>query len=51
MFKRLKDHQKKVLINGRWVVGDASCKYNAHSEIIRCAIKPDGPCNSCGFKE
>ncbi|MCZ2201715.1 DUF6464 family protein [Cylindrospermopsis raciborskii] len=42
---------EKSFINGRWVVGDASCKYNAHSEIIRCAVNPDGPCNSCAFNE
>ncbi|MFM7560832.1 DUF6464 family protein [Cylindrospermopsis raciborskii] len=39
---------EKSFINGRWVVGDANCKYNAHSEIIRCAVNPDGPCDSCG---
>ncbi|MFB2647029.1 DUF6464 family protein [Raphidiopsis sp. BLCC-F218] len=42
---------EKSFINGRWVVGDASCKYNAHSEILRCAVNPDGPCNSCDFNE
>ncbi|MDJ0800392.1 MAG: DUF6464 family protein [Calothrix sp. MO_167.B12] len=38
---------EKSLVDGRWVIGDASCNYNAHSEIIRCAINPDGPCESC----
>ncbi|MDJ0618009.1 MAG: DUF6464 family protein [Calothrix sp. MO_192.B10] len=38
---------EKSLVHGRWVIGDASCNYNAHSEIIRCAINPDGPCESC----
>jgi hypothetical protein len=35
------------LVAGRWVIGDASCDYNAHSEIIRCAVNPEGPCESC----
>ena len=38
---------EKSLVNGRWIIGDASCIYNAHSEIIRCAINPHGPCESC----
>ncbi|MEH2323916.1 MAG: DUF6464 family protein [Nostoc sp.] len=42
---------EKSLVGGRWVVGDASCSYNAHSEIMRCAVNPDGPCESCRFYE
>ncbi|MBD2362109.1 MULTISPECIES: DUF6464 family protein [unclassified Anabaena] len=42
---------EKTLIAGRWVVGDATCRYNANSEIIRCAVNPDGPCESCRFYE
>jgi Family of unknown function (DUF6464) len=38
---------ESTLVNGRWVVGDATCQYNARSEIIRCAVNPEGPCNSC----
>jgi Family of unknown function (DUF6464) len=33
-------------VDGRWVLGDASCLYNAHSELIRCAINPNGPCST-----
>jgi hypothetical protein len=29
------------------IIGDASCAYNAHSEIMRCAVKPTGPCQGC----
>ncbi|HIK05771.1 MAG TPA: hypothetical protein IGS40_13845 [Trichormus sp. M33_DOE_039] len=42
---------EKSLVAGRWVVGDATCRYNAHSEIIRCAVNPNGPCESCRFYE
>jgi Family of unknown function (DUF6464) len=42
---------EKTLVAGRWVVGDASCSYNAHSELFRCAVNPDGPCESCHFYE
>ncbi|BCL37130.1 DUF6464 family protein [Nostoc sp. MS1] len=40
---------EKTLVAGRWVVGDATCTYNAHSEIIRCAVNPNGPCESCRY--
>jgi hypothetical protein len=38
---------EKSLVEGRWVVGDANCRYNARSELIRCAVNPEGPCNAC----
>lgn len=40
---------EKSLVEGRWVVGDANCRYNARSELIRCAVNPEGPCNACRF--
>lgn len=46
-----KQPSEKSLVGGRWVIGDASCSYNAYSEIIRCAVNPDGPCNTCRFYE
>ena len=49
--QKAKRPSEKTLVAGRWVVGDASCDYNAHSEIIRCAVNPDGPCQSCRFYE
>ncbi len=42
---------EKSLIDGRWVLGDASCRFNAHSELVRCAVNPVGPCDSCRFYE
>ncbi len=42
---------EKSLINGRWVIGDANCRFNARSELIRCAVNPEGPCESCRFYE
>ncbi len=42
---------ERTLWQGRWVVGDASCRLNAHSELIRCAVNPDGPCQDCRFYE
>ncbi|BAD79161.1 hypothetical protein syc0971_c [Synechococcus elongatus PCC 6301] len=32
---------------GRWVIGDSSCLYNAHSKLLRCAVQPEGPCAGC----
>lgn len=28
-------------------IGDISCKFNARSPHLRCAINPDGPCDGC----
>ena len=35
------------LLDGHWVVGDISCRYNAHSELLRCTVNPSGPCDRC----
>jgi Family of unknown function (DUF6464) len=42
---------ERTLMNGRWVLGDATCRFNAHSELIRCAVSPEGPCGNCRFYE
>lgn len=42
---------EKSLIHGRWVLGDSSCRFNAHSELVRCAVNPSGPCEACRFYE
>lgn len=39
------------LINGHWVMGNASCRFNARSELIRCAVNPEGPCSNCRHYE
>ena len=38
---------EQTRLGGRWVVGDARCRYNAHSELLRCAVRPAGPCAGC----
>jgi Family of unknown function (DUF6464) len=42
---------ERSLVEGRWVIGDANCRFNARSEIIRCAVNPEGPCTNCRFFE
>ncbi|PZU97298.1 MAG: hypothetical protein DCE90_07005 [Pseudanabaena sp.] len=34
-----------------YVIGKVSCKYNARSPYLRCAINPDGPCQDCRHYE
>jgi hypothetical protein len=34
-------------LGDRTVIGDATCTYNAHSELVRCAVNPLGPCQGC----
>jgi hypothetical protein len=30
-----------------YVIGDISCRYNARSPYVRCAVNPTGPCETC----
>jgi hypothetical protein len=39
--------EDRQFYQGRWLIGDISCKFNAHSEILRCAVNPAGPCAGC----
>ncbi len=32
---------------GQWVIGDPSCRFNARSPLLRCAVLPAGPCDRC----
>lgn len=38
---------EQSFLAGRWVLGDASCRFNAHSELLRCAVNPAGSCHGC----
>lgn len=33
------------------LLGDPTCRYSAHSELLRCAINPTGPCSGCAVFE
>lgn len=33
--------------NGRWVIGEPLCQFNARSPLLRCAVLPEGPCERC----
>jgi hypothetical protein len=43
--------EERNLYEGRWVIGDVSCRFNARSELIRCAVNPEGPCDRCRYYE
>jgi hypothetical protein len=30
-----------------YVIGDISCRFNARSPHVRCAVNPSGPCHDC----
>ncbi len=38
---------ERSLVDGCWMIGDATCLYNARSELVRCAVNPSGPCAGC----
>ncbi len=31
------------------LIGDITCKFNARSAYLRCAVNPDGPCKGCRY--
>ncbi len=35
---------------GRWVIGDPQCRFNARSPLLRCAVLPEGPCDHCSHR-
>ena len=42
---------ERSFLRNCWVLGDVTCRYNAQSELVRCAVNPSGPCKSCRFYE
>lgn len=34
-----------------YLIGDISCKFNARSGYVRCAVNPSGPCQHCHHYE
>ncbi len=34
-----------------YVIGNLSCRFNARSPQLRCAVNPTGPCADCRFYE
>lgn len=34
-----------------YLIGDISCKFNARSGYMRCAVNPSGPCQGCRHYE
>lgn len=34
-----------------YLIGDISCKFNARSGYMRCAVNPSGPCGDCHHYE
>lgn len=43
------DHQYVEGIG--YLLGDLSCRFNAKSAHIRCAVNPSGPCQECPYYE
>ncbi|HBB34865.1 MAG TPA: hypothetical protein DDZ80_03880 [Cyanobacteria bacterium UBA8803] len=34
-----------------YLIGDITCRFNARSAYIRCAVNPSGPCENCRHYE
>ncbi|APB33853.1 hypothetical protein GlitD10_1530 [Gloeomargarita lithophora Alchichica-D10] len=40
-------HPDRNRWQGHWIIGNGQCKYNAQSELVRCAVNPLGSCQNC----
>lgn len=45
------DSDRYYLEGVGYLIGDISCKYNARSGYMRCAVNPSGPCQDCRHYE
>ncbi|WP_287128610.1 DUF6464 family protein [Candidatus Cyanaurora vandensis] len=41
------DLRDRHQVGDHWTIGDPTCRYNAHSELLRCVPHPHGPCVGC----
>jgi Family of unknown function (DUF6464) len=47
-YKRIPRDPEEYYIEGvGYIIGDVSCRYNACSPYIRCAVNPSGLCDGC----
>jgi hypothetical protein len=51
-YKRMsRDPEEQYVAGVGYVIGDLSCKFNARSPYIRCAVNPGGLCQDCRYYE
>lgn len=48
-FQRSPDHHYLEGIG--YIIGDFTCRFNARSNYLRCAVNPLGPCEGCSAYE
>ena len=48
---RLASSDRYYLEGVGYLIGDISCRYNAKSGYVRCAVNPSGPCEGCRYYE
>jgi Family of unknown function (DUF6464) len=47
-YKRIPRDPEEQYIEGiGYIIGNVSCKYNARSPYMRCAVNPSGLCEGC----
>jgi hypothetical protein len=47
-YKRIpRDPEEQYIEGVGYIIGDVTCKYNARSPYMRCAVNPSGLCEGC----
>ncbi|MDY7023179.1 MAG: DUF6464 family protein [Cyanobacteriota bacterium] len=47
----LEYHEQRHRILSKKIDKQKTCKYNAESAFLRCAVNPSGPCSECNQYE
>lgn len=47
----LEDYEQRHRILSKKIDKQKTCKYNADSAFLRCAVNPSGPCSECNQYE
>lgn len=47
----IESHQQQLRQISNTVDRKSTCRYNAHSAFLRCAVNPTGPCELCQHYE
>ena len=47
----LEYHEQRHRLLSKTIDKQGTCRFNAHSAFLRCAVNPSGPCSECNDYE
>lgn len=49
--RQIERYEQRIRLLSKRIDRQASCKYNADSAFLLCAVNPSGPCSQCQHYE